>query len=215
MGRSFSRRRTCVLPSTHAGPAKQQLLEQHPLPIHLCSMLEEVQRQKKLERCCGITLVDDKLFSVYILWLNFSWCVSHWTELCNFKVFAWCEICSDLDFKLPLVRWLLLLVLPSAICSAPLFVQSNMVALALWPTWLAVAISETLRKVWFADYHSVLVFLLFQFDNSFYVIIELILMRFISDLIFKFVALMANRPFLSPCRVNGCLSQRVVSEWTI
>lgn len=34
-----------------------------------------------------------------------------------------------------------------AICSAPFVAISNMVALALWPTWLAVAISETLRKV--------------------------------------------------------------------
>ncbi|XP_077239159.1 TLC ATP/ADP transporter isoform X3 [Tasmannia lanceolata] len=35
----------------------------------------------------------------------------------------------------------------AAICSAPFVAFSNMVVLALWPTWIMVAISETLRKV--------------------------------------------------------------------
>ncbi|XP_020102188.1 uncharacterized protein LOC109719786 [Ananas comosus] len=34
-----------------------------------------------------------------------------------------------------------------AICSAPFVAISNLVGLAVWPTWIAVAISETLRKV--------------------------------------------------------------------
>ncbi|WOL18008.1 hypothetical protein Cni_G26801 [Canna indica] len=34
-----------------------------------------------------------------------------------------------------------------ALCSAPFIATSNMVALALWPTWVAVAITETIRKV--------------------------------------------------------------------
>ncbi|XP_020252708.1 uncharacterized protein LOC109829994 isoform X2 [Asparagus officinalis] len=34
-----------------------------------------------------------------------------------------------------------------AICSSPFVSMLNMVALAFWPTWIAVAISETLRKV--------------------------------------------------------------------
>ncbi|KAM0950529.1 putative ADP/ATP carrier protein, bacterial type [Dioscorea sansibarensis] len=34
-----------------------------------------------------------------------------------------------------------------AICSSPVVAFSNMVALAIWPTWIAVAVSETLRKV--------------------------------------------------------------------
>lgn len=35
----------------------------------------------------------------------------------------------------------------AAICSAPFVSISNLVAIAVWPTWTAVAISETLRKV--------------------------------------------------------------------
>ncbi|KAJ0975513.1 hypothetical protein J5N97_017478 [Dioscorea zingiberensis] len=34
-----------------------------------------------------------------------------------------------------------------AICSSPLVAFSNLAALAIWPTWIVVAISETLRKV--------------------------------------------------------------------
>jgi len=34
-----------------------------------------------------------------------------------------------------------------AICASPLIAASNMVALAVWPTWIAVAITETIRKV--------------------------------------------------------------------
>lgn len=34
-----------------------------------------------------------------------------------------------------------------AICSAPLVGFINLIALAVWPTWFAVAVSETLRKV--------------------------------------------------------------------
>jgi hypothetical protein len=34
-----------------------------------------------------------------------------------------------------------------AICASPFMAASNMVALALWPTWVAVAITETIRKV--------------------------------------------------------------------
>ncbi|PHT44942.1 hypothetical protein CQW23_14100 [Capsicum baccatum] len=34
-----------------------------------------------------------------------------------------------------------------AICSAPFVAFTNLIALAVWPTWIAVAISETLRKV--------------------------------------------------------------------
>ncbi|KAJ8624532.1 hypothetical protein MRB53_033062 [Persea americana] len=35
----------------------------------------------------------------------------------------------------------------TAICSAPFAAFSNMVALALWPTWTVVAVTETMRKV--------------------------------------------------------------------
>jgi AAA family ATP:ADP antiporter len=34
-----------------------------------------------------------------------------------------------------------------AICASPLVAASNMVALAVWPTWIAVAVTETIRKV--------------------------------------------------------------------
>nr|XP_011469976.1 PREDICTED: uncharacterized protein LOC101300571 isoform X2 [Fragaria vesca subsp. vesca] len=34
----------------------------------------------------------------------------------------------------------------TAICSAPVVAFSNLVATAIWPTWVAIAISETLRK---------------------------------------------------------------------
>jgi len=34
-----------------------------------------------------------------------------------------------------------------AICASPLVAVSNMVALAVWPTWIAVAVTETIRKV--------------------------------------------------------------------
>lgn len=34
-----------------------------------------------------------------------------------------------------------------AICASPLIAASNMVALAVWPTWVAVAVTETIRKV--------------------------------------------------------------------
>ncbi|GAV62483.1 TLC domain-containing protein [Cephalotus follicularis] len=35
----------------------------------------------------------------------------------------------------------------TAICSAPFVAFSNLVAIAIWPSWVAVAISETVRKV--------------------------------------------------------------------
>ncbi|XP_057979404.1 uncharacterized protein LOC131165524 isoform X2 [Malania oleifera] len=35
----------------------------------------------------------------------------------------------------------------TAICAAPIIAFSNLVAIAVWPTWVAVAVSETLRKV--------------------------------------------------------------------
>ncbi|KAF0916588.1 hypothetical protein E2562_007662 [Oryza meyeriana var. granulata] len=34
-----------------------------------------------------------------------------------------------------------------AICASPFIATSNMVALAVWPTWVAVAVTETIRKV--------------------------------------------------------------------
>ncbi|KAH9767362.1 hypothetical protein KPL71_011253 [Citrus sinensis] len=34
-----------------------------------------------------------------------------------------------------------------AICSAPFIAFSNMIAVAIWPTWVTVAFSETIRKV--------------------------------------------------------------------
>lgn len=34
-----------------------------------------------------------------------------------------------------------------AICSAPFVAFSNLIAIAVWPTWMAIAVSETLRKV--------------------------------------------------------------------
>ncbi|CAN6330287.1 unnamed protein product [Urochloa humidicola] len=34
-----------------------------------------------------------------------------------------------------------------AICASPLVAASNMVALSVWPTWIAVAVTETIRKV--------------------------------------------------------------------
>jgi uncharacterized membrane protein YqjE len=36
-----------------------------------------------------------------------------------------------------------------AICSAPLVAIVNLVSLAVWPTWVTVAASETSRKVLF------------------------------------------------------------------
>lgn len=35
----------------------------------------------------------------------------------------------------------------AAICSAPFIAFSNMIAIVLWPTWVMVAVSETIRKV--------------------------------------------------------------------
>ena len=35
----------------------------------------------------------------------------------------------------------------AAICSAPFVAFSNLVAIAVWPTWITVAVSETVRKV--------------------------------------------------------------------
>ena len=35
----------------------------------------------------------------------------------------------------------------TAICSTPFVAFTNLVAIAVWPTWIAVAISETVRKV--------------------------------------------------------------------
>lgn len=34
-----------------------------------------------------------------------------------------------------------------AISASPLVALGNLVAIAIWPTWVAVAVSETLRKV--------------------------------------------------------------------
>ncbi|GAV87987.1 TLC domain-containing protein, partial [Cephalotus follicularis] len=35
----------------------------------------------------------------------------------------------------------------TAICAAPFVAFSNLVAIAIWPSWVAVAFSETVRKV--------------------------------------------------------------------
>ena len=37
----------------------------------------------------------------------------------------------------------------TAICSAPFVAIINLIAIAVWPTWIAVAVCETLRKVCF------------------------------------------------------------------
>lgn len=34
-----------------------------------------------------------------------------------------------------------------AICAAPIVASLNMVSIAVWPNWVAIAISETVRKV--------------------------------------------------------------------
>ncbi|KAL9382123.1 hypothetical protein Peur_025158 [Populus x canadensis] len=44
-------------------------------------------------------------------------------------------------------RILTLAGVTAAICSAPVAAFSNLVAIAVWPTWVAVAICETVRKV--------------------------------------------------------------------
>ncbi|KAF6143107.1 hypothetical protein GIB67_041175 [Kingdonia uniflora] len=44
-------------------------------------------------------------------------------------------------------RFLTMAGVTTALCIAPFVAFSNMVAIALWPTWMVVAVSETLRKV--------------------------------------------------------------------
>jgi hypothetical protein len=40
-----------------------------------------------------------------------------------------------------------------AICASPFVAALNLVALAAWPTWIAVAVTETIRKVqWIRDH---------------------------------------------------------------
>lgn len=49
-----------------------------------------------------------------------------------------------------------------AICSAPFIAFSNMIAIAIWPTWVTVAISETIRKVC----HELLFFIFFLLPSN-------------------------------------------------
>ncbi|KAL9382164.1 hypothetical protein Peur_025199 [Populus x canadensis] len=48
----------------------------------------------------------------------------------------------------------------AAICSAPVAAFSNLVAIAVWPTWVAVAICETVQKLFYSS-------LLQQYDNAY------------------------------------------------
>lgn len=44
-------------------------------------------------------------------------------------------------------RFLTIVGVTTAICAAPFVAFLNLVAIAVWPTWVAVAVSETSRKV--------------------------------------------------------------------
>ncbi|KAF5947767.1 hypothetical protein HYC85_013724 [Camellia sinensis] len=54
---------------------------------------------------------------------------------------------SSPKFSTPVGRILTVAGVTVAICSAPFVAFVNLVSVAVWPTWIAVAISETLRKV--------------------------------------------------------------------
>lgn len=57
----------------------------------------------------------------------------------------------------------------TAICSAPFIGLLNLVALAVWPDWVVVAICETLRKVVFYD---LLIFVASFIENRKYATID-------------------------------------------
>lgn len=57
----------------------------------------------------------------------------------------------------------------TAICSAPFIGLLNLVALAVWPDWVVVAICETLKKVVFYD---LLIFVASFIENRKYATID-------------------------------------------
>ena len=55
--------------------------------------------------------------------------------------------CYDLNKYLFQGHILTVAGVTAAICASPFIAASNLVALAVWPTWIAVAVTETIRKV--------------------------------------------------------------------
>uniref|UniRef100_A0A0E0IX58 ADP,ATP carrier protein n=1 Tax=Oryza nivara TaxID=4536 RepID=A0A0E0IX58_ORYNI len=87
------------------------------------------------------------LFAATMAWLGpCFWLIARSSYLMYISLFLWLSAVVSSFFYFQ-GRILTIAGVTVAICASPLIATLNMVALALWPTWVAVAVTETIRKV--------------------------------------------------------------------
>uniref|UniRef100_A0A0D9XW66 Saposin B-type domain-containing protein n=1 Tax=Leersia perrieri TaxID=77586 RepID=A0A0D9XW66_9ORYZ len=87
------------------------------------------------------------LFAATMAWLGpCFWLIARSPYLMYISLFLWLGAVVSSFFYFQ-GRILTIAGVTVAICASPFIATLNMVALALWPTWVAVALTETIRKV--------------------------------------------------------------------
>uniref|UniRef100_A0A0E0IX91 ADP,ATP carrier protein n=1 Tax=Oryza nivara TaxID=4536 RepID=A0A0E0IX91_ORYNI len=87
------------------------------------------------------------LFAATMAWLGpCFWLIARSSYLMYISLFLWLSAVVSSFFYFQ-GRILTVAGVTVAICASPFIATLNMVALALWPTWVAVAVTETIRKV--------------------------------------------------------------------
>uniref|UniRef100_A0A0E0R3B7 ADP,ATP carrier protein n=1 Tax=Oryza rufipogon TaxID=4529 RepID=A0A0E0R3B7_ORYRU len=87
------------------------------------------------------------LFAATMAWLGpCFWLIARSPYLMYISLFLWLSAVVSSFFYFQ-GRILTVAGVTVAICASPFIATLNMVALALWPTWVAVAVTETIRKV--------------------------------------------------------------------
>uniref|UniRef100_A0A0E0BMU5 ADP,ATP carrier protein n=1 Tax=Oryza glumipatula TaxID=40148 RepID=A0A0E0BMU5_9ORYZ len=87
------------------------------------------------------------LFAATMAWLGpCFWLIARSPYLMYISLFLWLSAVVSSFFYFQ-GRILTIAGVTVAICASPFIATLNMVALALWPTWVAVAVTETIRKV--------------------------------------------------------------------
>uniref|UniRef100_A0A0D3HHD6 ADP,ATP carrier protein n=1 Tax=Oryza barthii TaxID=65489 RepID=A0A0D3HHD6_9ORYZ len=82
---------------------------------------------------------------IFVMFEGF-WLIARSSYLMYISLFLWLSAVVSSFFYFQ-GRILTVAGVTVAICASPFIATLNMVALALWPTWVAVAVTETIRKV--------------------------------------------------------------------
>lgn len=107
-------------------------------------------KQKKMKSILGANLIFWVLKVYIVIFIIMFYIYSPvWPRLSLAMVLLFIYDLKFYHYYFSLIKGRILTVagVTIALCGTPFVAFSNLVAISLWPTWIVVAISETLRKV--------------------------------------------------------------------